>query len=164
MGTSSTPSIYSSENSPKPSDMGGTDKYEYDDIPPKANWKSLFDFTSPKHIPIIILGVFFALAAALVMPFLSIILGEDFDILESFTKGKAVQPLERVASCCIELVVLGGANWLLSGAYFALFVSFGEKQEENARNRLFSELLRKDLVWFQTQQDGIGAFLSVAQG
>ena len=60
----------------------GKDDNAIVDDKPKANWRSLFNFTSPNHVPIITLAVAFALAVALVMPCLSIILGKDFDMLE----------------------------------------------------------------------------------
>lgn len=131
----------------------------------RATWGSLFNFTTRSHLPTLILSLIFALAAGLVLPALAVVLGSVFDIFASFSpvSSSLEDLLQEVVSCCVQLVGLGTVSWLLGSGYFAFFTAFGEQQAGNARNKVFSELLKRDVEWFQMQKDGTGAFLSVLQ-
>lgn len=131
----------------------------------RATWISLFNFTTKKHVPTLTLAIVFALGAGITMPAMAVILGSTFDVFTSFTSGTLLGEdlLGKIVKYCIQMVGLGAISWFLSGAYFTLFTAFGELQAGNARSRLFVELLRRDVEWFQLQQDGTGAFLSSVQ-
>ena len=124
---------------------------------PRVMWTSLFSFTTSRHAPALISALVFALAAGLILPSFSIVLGDLFDVFASPSPGDL---LAKVTKCCLRLVVLGSVGWLLSSCYFALFTAFGELQAANARNILFLQLFKRDVQWFHTQHDGTGAFLS----
>jgi ATP-binding cassette subfamily B (MDR/TAP) protein 1 len=61
------------------------------------------------------------------------------------------------------MVGLGVAGCFLNGAYYALFVAFGELQASSIRGNVFIELLKWDVEWFEAQREGSGAFLSAIQ-
>lgn len=61
------------------------------------------------------------------------------------------------------MIGLGGADLVLNGAYFMVFVAFGEFQASSTRARIFNELLKRDVEWFEAHQEGSGAFLSSVQ-
>lgn len=131
----------------------------------KPTWLSLFRFTSKRHIPVFVFGVILAIAASLTTPALAILLGSIFDKFTLFGAGtiSGHRLVEKVTSGCFGLACLGAASWALNASYFTLFVLFGELQASSARGKLFEELLKRNLEWFETQPDGTGAFLSSLQ-
>lgn len=129
------------------------------------SWKSLFSFTTRRHLPTLIIGSILALLAGCVTPALAIFLGNVFDAFTSFGAGQvAVGGLRsKIIASCFGMLGLGAAGWFLNSAYFAVFVAFGELQASNIRNKVFSELIQRDIEWFEAQQEGSGAFLSGVQ-
>jgi ATP-binding cassette subfamily B (MDR/TAP) protein 1 len=134
---------------------------------PEGNpgWKSLFGFTTRRHLPTLILGSIFALVASLVTPALAIFLGNVFDSFNSFgadkTDAKGLRG--QVITNCLGMIGLGVGGWFLNGAYYALFVAFGEMQASVIRSRVFLELLKRDVEWFEAKSEGSGALLSGIQ-
>jgi ATP-binding cassette subfamily B (MDR/TAP) protein 1 len=128
-------------------------------------WKSLFSFTTRRHLPTLITGAALALLAGCVTPALAIFLGNVFDAFTSFGAGQiAVEGLRsKIVASCFGMLGLGAAGWFLNSAYFAVFVAFGELQASNIRSNIFSELIQRDVEWFEAQQEGSGAFLSGVQ-
>lgn len=128
----------------------------------KPTWLSLFRFTTKRHLPVLILGVFLAVAASLTTPALAILFGKIFNAFTLFGAGSIAgrNLVERVTSDCVGLACLGAVSWALNAGYFTLFILFGELQAASARDRLFGELLKRNLEWFEAQQDGTGALLS----
>ncbi|GFF98744.1 ABC a-pheromone efflux pump AtrD [Aspergillus lentulus] len=129
------------------------------------SWMSLFGFTSRNHTPTLCLATVLALLASSVTPIFAILLGDIFNSFTSFG-GSDISGddlLRKVTRHSIALSGLGIASWVLNGAYFSLFIVFGELQVSNARTRVFEELLGRDQEWFETQKDGTKAFLSYLQ-
>ena len=131
----------------------------------KSGWLSLFKFTTKKHVPILVSGVLLALAASLTTPALAVLLGNIFDSFTIYGAGGTTghELVEKITNGCIGLACLGAVSWALNASYFTLFVLFGELQASSARGTLFEQLLKRNLEWFETQQDGTGAFLSSLQ-
>lgn len=146
-----------------------SDRYDIDkENIPESNpgWKSLFGFTTRRHLPTLIFGCIFALGASLVTPTLAIFLGNVFDSFTSFgadhTDSKGLH--SQVITNCFGMIGLGVAGWFLNGAYYALFVAFGEMQASVIRSQVFLELLNRDVEWFEAKSEGSGALLSGIQG
>ncbi|OXV11503.1 hypothetical protein Egran_00736 [Elaphomyces granulatus] len=101
----------------------------------------------------------------MVMPAFAILLGMLFDTFTNFgsTTISSLQLTEETAKDCKALLGLGIGSLILNGMYLALWVIFGELQAKNIRSRLFSELLDRDLEWFDMQRGGIGALISRLQ-
>lgn len=131
-----------------------------------VNSLSLFKFTTRRHIPTLIVAIITTIAAAMIQPLFAIFLGSIFDTLTEFGAGNFSGEglLNRTAGSCGILLSLGAANWILSGLYFMFWLIFGELQAKSARDTLFVVLLKKDVAWFECQQDGIGALLVHIQG
>ncbi|KAJ5579811.1 ABC transporter integral membrane type 1 [Penicillium hispanicum] len=131
----------------------------------KPSWKSLFFFTTRKHIPALVVGSLFALFAGCVTPVLAVLLGDVFDSFTSFGAGQIdTDGLHgRIITSCFGMIGLGAAGWFLNGAYFMVFVAFGELQAASIRSKVFVELLKRDVEWFEAQTEGSGAFLSGIQ-
>ncbi|KAJ5514338.1 ABC transporter integral membrane type 1 [Penicillium fimorum] len=124
-------------------------------------WKSLFGFTTRRHLPTLIFGSIFALVASLVTSALAIFLGNVFDSFNSFgadkTDSKGLH--SQVITNCLGMIGLGVSGWFLNGAYYALFVAFGEMQASVIRSEVFLELLKRDVEWFEAKSEGSGALL-----
>lgn len=131
----------------------------------KPSWKSLFGFTTQKHLSTLVLGATLALFAGCVTPVLAIFLGNVFDLFTSFGAGQtdAAELRSKIVTNCFGMMGLGAAGWFLNGAYFATFVVFGEYQAFSIRNKVFAKLLNRDVAWFEGQREGSGAFLSGIQ-
>lgn len=130
-----------------------------------TSWKSLFGFTTRKHLSTLILGSILALIASCVTPALAVFLGNVFDSFTAFGAGLVdSQGLQRsITQSCFGMIGLGAAGWFLNGAYYAFFVAFGEMQASAIRSEVFVELLKRDVQWFEAQSEGSGAFLSSVQ-
>ncbi|KAF3387677.1 Alpha-factor-transporting ATPase [Penicillium rolfsii] len=128
-------------------------------------WKSLFCFTTRRHLPTLIIGTILALLAGCVTPVLAIFLGNVFDAFTSFGAGQiAVYELRsKIVASCFGMLGLGAAGWFLNSAYFAVFVAFGELQASKVRSQIFFALIQRDVEWFEAQEEGSGAFLSGIQ-
>jgi ATP-binding cassette subfamily B (MDR/TAP) protein 1 len=131
----------------------------------QPGWSSLFEFTTRRHLPTLITGSIFALVASCVTPALAIFLGNVFDAFNSFgahlTDAEGLR--SHIIANCFGMIGLGAAGWFLNGAYYALFVAFGEMQASNIRSKVFLELLKRDVEWFEAQSEGSGAMLSGIQ-
>ena len=130
-----------------------------------ASWKALFNFTSRKHSLTVAAVSILTFLAGLIVPAFAICLGELFD---SFTKFgsetiSGFQLLAEVYNGSLTLLKLGALGWCIYGAYFFVWVVFAELQARNARKKLFRELLKQELRWFDMREEGTGAFLSRTQ-
>lgn len=131
----------------------------------KPSWKSLFGFTTRKHLPTLTVGAAVALLGGCVTPVLAIFLGNVFNLFTEFGAGQiAAHGLRsQIVTNCLGMIGLGVAGWILNGTYFAMFVAFGEMQASTIRRKVFAELLKRDVEWFEAQSEGSGAFLSGIQ-
>lgn len=136
-----------------------------DDAISMPSWKSLFGFTTRKHLPSLTVGAVVALLAGCVTPVLAIFLGNVFNIFTDFGAGQiSVDGLRsQIVTNCLGMIGLGAAGWLLNGTYFAMFVAFGEMQASTIRRNIFVDLLKRDVEWFEARSEGSGAFLSGIQ-
>lgn len=127
----------------------------------KTKWKSLFNFSSRQHAPILIVALSLSAAAGITGPALAIFFGKIFDSFSAYGSGAADGAMltRKVSNNAMALCVLGGTVWVLKGGYFGLWMVFGELQAKNARDRLFQNLLEKDLEWYEMRTSGIGALL-----
>lgn len=95
------------------------------------------------------------------VPVLAHLLGATFNLLSAFGSQSlpAVELMEQISYQSLFLVSLGFASLFVQTANFGLWVTWGELQANSARETLFDALLRTDLEWFETSQDGIAALL-----
>ena len=72
----------------------------------------------------------------------------------------AEEMLHEVSMWCIGLTVLGAATWVVEGAFFSLWLVFGELQAKSVRQQMFSSMLDKNIEWYDLCEDGIASLLS----
>lgn len=131
----------------------------------QAGWKALFGFTTRKHLPILSCGMLSACVAAASLPVFAIIYGLIFRDYTDYGAGKVGSNALRssVTRYCLILTGIASLNWMANSFYFFFFLTFGELQARNARNRIFDALIRKDMSWYDTRETGIAAFLPAIQ-
>lgn len=127
----------------------------------KRSWKSLFYFTTRRHLLPLFAALIFTIAGGLAAPLLAVILGRIFNNLTNFGAGSitAAQLMEEITIHCIYLLVLGFTIWVLQSVYFFLWIVFGELQAKRARDLLFGDLLGKEMRWFDLKAGGVSALL-----
>ncbi|KAL4885516.1 P-loop containing nucleoside triphosphate hydrolase protein [Aspergillus karnatakaensis] len=125
----------------------------------------LFDFTTRKHVPTLVIASVCCFIASFTTPLFSVVLGEVFDQYTLFGGGEITGSvfIHGVTKACIHFVALGALGWFWNAVYFILFVIFGELQAACARGRLFEGLLRKDQRFFEEQEEGARTFLGSLQ-
>lgn len=131
----------------------------------RAKWQALFNFTSKNHILPLLLAITSSIASGLVVPALAVFLGKAFNEFSDFGSGKTngEDLVHKVGNYAIVLCILGGGSGLLNGAFYSLWLLFGELQAKQARNMLFDVLLQKDLQWYDMRKSGIEPLISRLQ-
>lgn len=131
----------------------------------QVGWKALFSFTTKKHLPVLSGALLAALVAAATLPAFAIIYGLIFREYTDYGAGKidSNRLLRSVTKYCIMLTGVASLNWIANSFYFFLFLTFGELQARSARNRIFDALIKKDMAWYDTLENGITAFLPAIQ-
>lgn len=147
---------------------GSTRSAEKDDADVKpgegeesAPWRSLFAFTTRSNIPLLIAGIICSIAAGATIPAHNLITGELFDQFTRYATGEidADEFMRRETKWVAYVAAIAGATWVLHSFEFGIWLSFGELQAKNARDRLFQGLLEKEIEWYDMRKNGIGAQL-----
>ncbi|KAH9219138.1 P-loop containing nucleoside triphosphate hydrolase protein [Leptodontidium sp. 2 PMI_412] len=127
----------------------------------KPSWRSLFVFTTRQHIAVIAIALLSSFLSALLKPTLAIFFGKIFSIFTKFGLGvlDGHDALVAISKWCVALVCLGGAAWVIEGAFLSSWMVFGELQAKCVREELFVGMLDKEMEWYDLRQDGIGSLL-----
>ena len=138
---------------------------EENNLASPAGWRSLFYFTSKTDTLPLVLALILSVASGIVAPIVAILLGKIFDLFTDFGVCEISGPdlVNTVSSHAIVLAALGTASGLLHAGYFIVWLVFGELQAKHVRERLFHEMLEKDLGWYDMQTDGIDTLVSRLQ-
>lgn len=127
--------------------------------------KHLFTFTTRQHYGSLAAGLVSSLFSGALRTSLSILIGKIFAVVADFGSGQLSGPdaLAQVSSWCAILTLAGGAGWLVNFAFTFSWTLFGELQVRNARRMTFCALLKKDMSWFDLQENGIASLLVTMQ-
>ncbi|XXH05295.1 hypothetical protein Hte_011720 [Hypoxylon texense] len=127
--------------------------------------KHLFAFTTRQHFGPLAAGLVASLFLGALRTSLSILMGKIFAVVADFGSGKLSGPdtLAQVSSWCAILTLTGGAGWLVNFAFTFSWTVFGELQARNIRRMTFYALLKKDMSWFDLQENGIASLLVTTQ-
>lgn len=127
-------------------------------LQPIATWRSLFIFTTRRNVGGLVIAVIMSVAAGVTKPVAAIFFGNIITQLTNFGAGTTTgeDMLHEISKWCIALTVLGCYSTVVQTIFFSSWVLFGETQAQNARNSMFTGMLRKDMEWFDLREDGVG--------
>lgn len=122
-----------------------------------SSWADLFVFNTPRQLGVMPCALATACASAAGKAVYTIMLGKIFDVISGFGAGTidGNDALSQVSRWCAYLCALGVAFWLFNGLDMLLWMISGELRAKSARMTLFSSLLRKEMSWYDSRQDGI---------
>ncbi|KAI2638427.1 P-loop containing nucleoside triphosphate hydrolase protein [Xylaria nigripes] len=129
--------------------------------PPQSSFQDLFVFTTWRHCWFLVAGLAGAVLSGALKTSMSILLGRIFAVISQFGAGHLAgnEALAQVSSWCVLLTVVGGAGWLVNFGFMFAWIGYSELQARNIRSSMFRGLMKKDMEWFDTQQDGIASLL-----
>ncbi|KAF2105495.1 P-loop containing nucleoside triphosphate hydrolase protein [Lophiotrema nucula] len=141
------------------------DEDEEQEIIKRAGLRTLFAFMTRKHLPVFSAAVISAVLAAFTYPAMAVLYGTIFRQFADFGSGKidSANFLHNASKYASILCAVAALSWLLNSVAVSMFLTFGELQAKSARDRIFNALLEKDVEWYDTRENGIGAFLPGVQ-
>ena len=130
--------------------------------PHPVKWRALFTFTQPGHLFALVPATLLSVAAGILQPALAIYFGKFFNSFSEYGGGaiNGSQLTHKTLTDVYVLLGIGLATWLLKGSYFGIWMVFGELQAKSVRDELFSNLMWKNLAWFDSRTSGVAALLS----
>jgi ATP-binding cassette subfamily B (MDR/TAP) protein 1 len=134
-----------------------------DSIKPNTpSWKSLFYFTTQKHLAFLLPAICSAVLAGLAIPANAYVLGKVFGQFTKYGTGTidAAEFKHSVNKYNLYLLAIASGCWFFNSGAFCLWHTFGDLQARSARERLFNALLKHQIGWFDLRKDGIGALSS----
>lgn len=141
---------------------------DIDNLSPNAKsaWTSLFSFYRQSNsLYPLVAACIATIISGLVVPAMSVVLGNIFDALTKFgfgTYNKDVLKLE-VSLRIWELIWLGIISLIFSGLFVFFWQLFGELQSNRARELIFEGLIERELEWFDLRKNGVAAMLTASQ-
>ena len=134
---------------------------ENDELVERAQWRSLFAFTTKTHVLPLTVGLALSVGSGIVIPALSLFLGRIFGFFSDFGAGRisGSELTQKVASNALTLVGLASVSWFLNGTFFMFWLAFGELQAGSVRDKLFDGMLKKDTEWYDMRKSGVGALI-----
>jgi ATP-binding cassette subfamily B (MDR/TAP) protein 1 len=109
----------------------------------------------------LVAGLVTAVLSGALKTSMSIVLGKIFAVIAQFGSSQltGAETLAQISSWCVLLTVVGGAGWLVNFAFLFSWIAYSELQARNIRSRMFRGLLKKEMEWFDGQQDGVASLL-----
>lgn len=135
--------------------------------PPPPSIALLFSFLARRDLLLFVLpAVFTSILAGGIAPFMTRVVGQQFDVFSHFPLSNATDADKRallhgVGLCALQLVGLAVGALLLSSVTSSLWICAGERNAQNVRQRVFDAVSRKDMVWFDTKMGAEGNVQSV---
>lgn len=128
-------------------------------------WKSLFNFTTRSHVPVLLLAISCSVAAAFLLPMMAIFFGSFFNVFSDFASSQidGEKFMHDSLLRLYGLFAVGVATFLFNGALFCLWLMFGELQAREVREMLFQSLLDRDIEWYEARITGVGTLLTRIQ-
>lgn len=133
--------------------------------PSKSTWRHLFVFTERRHATVLGFAIVAAVLVAATKTLYAILLGKIMDLVSPLGAGtiSGTTAMEGVRMWCLVLTGVGVAIWAFNSALMTLWVIFGELSAKSARESLFSNLLSKEMAWFDRQEEGVSSALASLQ-
>jgi ATP-binding cassette, subfamily B (MDR/TAP), member 1 len=132
--------------------------------PPKPSLQLLFTLFSKRDMVFLVLpAILAALAAASIPPFMTIVVGDAFDVFSAYqstptpTEHDKALLLKGLGLAAIEFCAMGGGALFLSGVMSALWIWVGEKNIMYIRRAVYDSVTSREMEWFDKNTDERGA-------
>ena len=122
-----------------------------------TTWKSLFNFCTKAHLPILLSAVFFACGSGASVPILAYLVGKIFARFTQFASGLISEEVfkNQISTYNVYIVIVATGTWIFNSIAFFLFHIYGDLQARSARERIFKSLLTRKISWFDRRTDGV---------
>ncbi|KAI5309305.1 hypothetical protein KEM55_003560, partial [Ascosphaera atra] len=97
-----------------------------------------------------------------IQPLSSLLIGKVFDALQK-KDGDYEKMKETISENCLRLFLLALAIWCLQTLLTASWFCFAQLQTKTLREDVFAALLKKEISWFDTRDEGVQAILARLQ-
>lgn len=125
---------------------------------------SLFMFATKRDIPYFISGFITMVVASVGSPIQTHIYGKAFDKLSKYITGgyKGFGDfISDIRLLCGLIMVVGVVRMLVTWLSIHIWLILGERQQDRARSRLFSNLMRQKLEWYERKENLMGSMAQV---
>lgn len=114
---------------------------------PSPSWRALFNFTVRRHAATLLFALILTALSGLIVPILAILFGRIFAAFSNYGSGNIDGDglKKQILPYTVAIVCLGGATWLSNGLYCMAWMTFGALQAREVRDRLFQDLLDKEV-------------------
>ncbi|KAM6501467.1 P-loop containing nucleoside triphosphate hydrolase protein [Amanita muscaria] len=133
--------------------------------PPKPSIRLLFSLLSSQHLLLLLPAILSSIIAGGVAPFMTYVVGQAFDAFARFPTDPSSshqqearnQLLHGVGIAALELVALAVGSLVMSSVTSFLWIWIGETNAMEVRKKVYSSVMARDMVWFDTRMgnDGI---------
>ncbi|KAL1411210.1 ATP-dependent permease [Vanrija albida] len=142
---------------PRPSAPSPTARQPPAPVPPRFRY---FFTYAPRRLILTALlpALVFSVAASLVQPYMTIVIGEAFGALQRYPPGPPLTPPQTpeqkhrlvtdVGTASLKLLITGIAAWILEYLKTAAWYYFGEGLTDHLRRLVFDGVQRKPMAWF----------------
>lgn len=132
-----------------------------DEIQRRITWRSIFNFTTREHLSVQLSAFVLAIISGALKPIMAIFLGYIFDDMAAFGADHSTKAhlLKSISVWCVALTALGIGKMVFNGAFFGLWMLFGELQAKSVRDKLFVGMLKKEMEWYDSRKNGTSSLL-----
>jgi len=128
-----------------------------DNVP--SSFRVLFTFTNlSSQWKILSLGIISAILKGISAPAAALLVGRIIGLISTYPSSSSDNPggemLSQVRKYIVYLIAVGVGSMFAETTFYASWVMFGEKQAFEARKKLISGLLGREMEWFDRRKEG----------
>ena len=126
--------------------------------PPTPSVKLLFSLLPRRDLYLIILPAFLlSMVAGIVAPFMTLVLGNVFNIFANFCRIPSPTSSDRanlkhdIAMAALELLALAAGSLALSSLTSFFWILTGERNSLTIRQKVYASVSSREMAWFDTK-------------
>ncbi|KAH7106808.1 P-loop containing nucleoside triphosphate hydrolase protein [Auriculariales sp. MPI-PUGE-AT-0066] len=152
------PSVTSISTNPTPSPRPASAHNSY--TPPQPSIRLLYSFLSGRDVLLCILpAIAFSIAAGGVAPFMTVILGQAFNVFATYPREAQTSDdkhtlLKGVGAASLNLLALAIGSFALTTGMSAIWISAGERNVMRLRKRVYEAVSSREMQWFDAKLGG----------
>ncbi|KAJ7749063.1 P-loop containing nucleoside triphosphate hydrolase protein [Mycena maculata] len=127
-------------------------------VPTLSRWLLFSLLPRRQRLFFLVPAIISSLFAGGIAPFMTIVIGHAFDAFSKFSAAPDKDFLtHRVGIVALQLVGLAFGSFTLSSLTSYLWILTGEHNVLALRKRVYASVAGKDMIWFDTREEGVGA-------